>query len=77
MERQTVKTEQFNEALNEFFSRVQKSIPYSDPNRDMKMNGQYAMYIGMLEGIIKTNVPANKRKEIIASLDRITKEMFK
>lgn len=68
---------EFSSELNKLFPQIQDSVPYNHPDRAAKMAGHYAMYIGMLEGMIKNLCPINKRAETLALLQRLVKDSFK
>ena len=64
-------------AFNEAFQTVQKSVPYNTPNRDSALCAKYAMYIGVLEGLLKLHTLASNRSDMVKTLNEMVKQVEK
>lgn len=59
---------EMNQAFDVAFKQVQALVPATAKYRDSDMCSKYAMYIGVMENLIKTYVSANKRAQVIRDL---------
>lgn len=63
--------------LNKNFSAIQESVPYDIVNREITINGKYAMYIGALEGTLKLHLTPSQRERALKDLAAVVNQIVK